>query len=385
MLKIIGKVGVTPKGNYNTSTSYEKLDLVRADGGSYISLTNDNLEPLSNTLAWAISTVDGVSYKLQSDNIATYANLPVGLTLADANKGYTVQSDINGKQAIYVWDGVAFPADGNGLIGGFVAGISVVPDVFEVVDSVDNTAFRVDAAGQTSIAKFSPQTENIIKGLVGSGFDKIRNKKISILGDSISTSNGAAGIATTDTYYGRLIALQGCTVYVNAVSDSCITSGGSAAEDFTADARWSALSASSPDIIIIFGGINDFLQDRPLGTIGDTDKSASFYGGLDYLYKSILNANPNARVFHNLPCHTTYSTGGGLIPEYNGVNYLTDYINAIELVAKRYGVGIINTFQNSGMTCYNINTYAPSDGIHFEEAGHFLVYQTIVSETNILL
>lgn len=42
---------------------------------------------------------------------ATYASLPNGLGVSDAGKGYLVQTD--GK--LYIWDGVAFPAQGSGV------------------------------------------------------------------------------------------------------------------------------------------------------------------------------------------------------------------------------------------------------------------------------
>lgn len=42
---------------------------------------------------------------------ATYADLPSGLTQADAGKAYIVEADGD----LYVWSGAAFPADGNGV------------------------------------------------------------------------------------------------------------------------------------------------------------------------------------------------------------------------------------------------------------------------------
>lgn len=44
-------------------------------------------------------------------SVATYADLPAGLTVDDAGDGYLVDAD--GK--LYVWSGSAFPADGAGV------------------------------------------------------------------------------------------------------------------------------------------------------------------------------------------------------------------------------------------------------------------------------
>lgn len=59
MDKIIGKVGQTPKGEYNGSTIYEYLDVVSFDGSSYVSKINDNNQPLSNLDAWQLNAEKG--------------------------------------------------------------------------------------------------------------------------------------------------------------------------------------------------------------------------------------------------------------------------------------------------------------------------------------
>lgn len=53
---------------------------------------------------------DGAGIEI-AGSVATYANLPTGLTSADAGDGYLVQAD--GK--LYIWDGSAFPANGAGV------------------------------------------------------------------------------------------------------------------------------------------------------------------------------------------------------------------------------------------------------------------------------
>lgn len=53
---------------------------------------------------------DGSSVAI-AGQVATYADLPAGLTEADAGDGYLVDAD----GLLYVWSGTAFPADGNGV------------------------------------------------------------------------------------------------------------------------------------------------------------------------------------------------------------------------------------------------------------------------------
>src|SRR5574337_2045981 len=47
-----------------------------------------------------------------SGRVATYGNLPTGLTAADAGKAYLVDS---APRMVYVWDGTAFPPDTYGV------------------------------------------------------------------------------------------------------------------------------------------------------------------------------------------------------------------------------------------------------------------------------
>lgn len=255
---------------------------------------------------------------------------------------------------------------------------------YEIKDIAGNISFRIRPDGMTEFYQLSPTTLSRLKAALGvmpaAVVKKINGKKIAILGDSISMTTGSSGITEPSTYGGLLALNQNCTIYRDAVGDSRITTGGSAPLDFTYDARWQSLnSVFTPDIVLIFGGVNDFLQDVPLGVLGDTDKAATFYGALDYLYKNCLTRYPNTRIFHMTPLHNKYTSAGGLIPEYNGQNYLTAYVEAIEKTAGRYGVEIIDTYRNSGITCYNITTLAPTDLIHIKEDGHLMVYNTIVN------
>ena len=58
MTKIIGKIGLTPKGDYDKTKSYEILDLVQHEGSSYVSLINNNLTDISSE-SWQLIAVKG--------------------------------------------------------------------------------------------------------------------------------------------------------------------------------------------------------------------------------------------------------------------------------------------------------------------------------------
>ena len=48
----LGKVSITPKGNFISGSMYEKLDLVYSSGSSYLSKIANNLSSLSDTGSW---------------------------------------------------------------------------------------------------------------------------------------------------------------------------------------------------------------------------------------------------------------------------------------------------------------------------------------------
>jgi lysophospholipase L1-like esterase len=263
-----------------------------------------------------------------------------------------------------------------------VKSINTSEDGFHFLDELGRSCFGVRNDGSIYISKLDTDTELMIKGLLGSSFDKVRGKRISILGDSISTLTGGgnAGLIYPQQYWGILESEQNCNTYVNAIGGTTIKVGGQGTA-MSSDTRINTLNSEfEPELIFVFGGVNDFLQDIVIGNLGDTGNSTSFYGALDYMYRKI-QTDYNARVFHILPMHNKFSQSGFTVPEYNGFNYLTDYIKAIREVAARYGVGIINTFDDSGITSFNIDELA-DDGIHVKSEGHRMIYNTIISETN---
>lgn len=57
--KVIGKIGITPKGEYNPGVIYDILDTVSHDGNSYVSRVALNTFPLDDLEAWMLSAKKG--------------------------------------------------------------------------------------------------------------------------------------------------------------------------------------------------------------------------------------------------------------------------------------------------------------------------------------
>ena len=84
-IKILGKVGISPKGEWQSGSLYQRLDLVSYNNGSFISLINDNINhPTSDPLyqQTAASTEEITQDTLQA---ITNANLATQNTIEAIN------------------------------------------------------------------------------------------------------------------------------------------------------------------------------------------------------------------------------------------------------------------------------------------------------------
>lgn len=112
----IGKVSYVHKGIYNSSTTYNRLDVVNYNGSSYVSRTDNNTSSPTDTSAWtllAYSPVKGTDYWttqeladfVQKTDPETIPNKFTFTTLPEANIDPTTNNQFTRKK--YVDDNVA--------------------------------------------------------------------------------------------------------------------------------------------------------------------------------------------------------------------------------------------------------------------------------------
>ncbi len=248
--------------------------------------------------------------------------------------------------------------------------------------------FKVNVInGEVSFEKLESGTKDRVKAQLqipsttttGTSVRRINSKKISILGDSISTSTGGgAGIATEKTYGGLLIANQNCQIFRKAIS------GGTVQTELNSFTRWGHLDDNyTPDVIFVFGGVNDFLNDVLLGQKEDLT-TATFYGSLNVLCKNLVAKYTTSKIIWITPLHNNYSFSNNGSPELNSSTYLYKYVDAIIEICGFYGISIIDGFKNSGLTFQNAGLLT-LDGIHPNEQGHKMLYNLIINECDRLL
>lgn len=210
------------------------------------------------------------------------------------------------------------------------------------------------------------------------------------MGDSISTTD--YGALVPGEIYWQLIqswnnitdmavsAQSGTTVHLTVGTAYEISHPG-----FVDGTRLAALGANGqPGFTLTFGATNDFKGVRAIASIGspaDTSLS-SFYGALKCYFLSLWQAYPKAKHFYITPI---YRADSGF-PIYNSANslYLYQIVDTIKMIAKDYGIIVIDAYQDSGITYLNMstanNTPAVSystDSLHPINTGHLKMAKLI--------
>lgn len=236
---------------------------------------------------------------------------------------------------------------------------------------------------------------------------KYSGKKISILGDSISTygvpgatnqdgtycysyyptatcrysQNGSDSIAfnVNDTYWMRLINMLGATLGINE-SWRGTKVAGSDASAFNNQTRINHLGENgTPDLILVFGGTNDAGNNITIGTFNggvytdyDTAEEiaalpvSTFADAYKAMLIRLMFTYPTSEIVCILPTYTT---------TYYTIQKLDDYVEVIKEACDFFGIKWIDT-RVSGITIFNKQAYL-SDGIHPNVAGMALIANKI--------
>lgn len=240
-------------------------------------------------------------------------------------------------------------------------------------------------------------------------YDRLYGKKVSFLGDSITTYSGynPTGYATyypkgdiddvSKTWWNRLISNTGMQLVKNA-SWSGSTCHGDSLNSSNAYAGCSTARINDlctedtiPDIIIILIGINDFAPyDTPIGDWTPSDvipeestNVGTFSEAYSLMISKIMNKYPKARIF----CCTILQSGGstkdedqtGVYPTKNSSGTtLYEYNNVIKNIANGLGCDVID-MSACGINFWNFDSMT-IDSLHPNSAGALLMAQKAEAE-----
>lgn len=234
-------------------------------------------------------------------------------------------------------------------------------------------------------------------------------KKLSILGDSISTFDGwiPEGYAcffpmdgdvaeVEQTWWQLVLKDTGMELCVNGSSSGSTCIGDSTSADDCrygcSDYRIGDLIGGSgcfPDVIIVYMGTNDFLKSVPLGDNDGTRMVEegvieNFSDAYALMLDKLIASYPNAEIYCcNLPEMGDWGPASGpvFVPFVNGLELTSaDYGKQIETIAAAKGCRIID-FQNCGITAENLEWYV-TDGIHMNPEGMKLLSDAVEKAIN---
>ncbi|MBQ7907672.1 MAG: SGNH/GDSL hydrolase family protein [Clostridia bacterium] len=135
------------------------------------------------------------------------------------------------------------------------------------------------------------------------------------------------------------------------------------------------------DIIVVFGGTNDYGNGQaPLGSIEDRHVF-TFYGAVRVLCVNLVKKYPTATIVFITPLHRWNEEGGIGTWKPEGVEQrpLCDYAHAVKRVCEDCSVPVLDLF-GAGQMPYNYNPWAreySEDGLHPNDKGHVLLAEKI--------
>jgi len=214
---------------------------------------------------------------------------------------------------------------------------------------------------------------------------KLQGKIINFLGDSITEGYGVVDIENNrfDNVLKRLCGLKAVNNY--GIGGTRIAHQFIPSETPRWDLSFCARARDmdkSADIIVVFGGVNDYLHgDAPFGKIGDTSRD-TFCGSVDFLISFLKETYPDAALVFLTPAHCIGDGQPSTSPfKYIEGYPLKNYVNVIEKTAAHYQVPVLNLFEKLGIDpnikedCEKYTT----DGLHFNDKGHFIIAEKLKS------
>ena len=127
------------------------------------------------------------------------------------------------------------------------------------------------------------------------------------------------------------------------------------------------------DIVVVFGGTNDYGHgDAPMGEMCDRTPD-TFYGACHYLFRGLIEKYPTATVVVMTPLHRADESAAASLPTKNAP--LSAVVNAIREVAEFYSLPVVDLYATAGIQPQveaSRIAFCP-DGLHPNDAGNKII------------
>lgn len=230
-------------------------------------------------------------------------------------------------------------------------------------------------ATETSYITFRRKSELVLP----EGDIKWKGRTAAFLGDSITAGmNTSEGKGYWD-YLGEILGLKESIPY--GVAGSCISATSDMGTGIAPFCERYKDIKRDADLIVIFGGTNDYGYNTPLGDENDkTD--VSFYGALYEMLTGLKAEHPKAVIVFMTPLHRVEFGGLSVDKQKNDAGYtLYHYIDAIKKQCENLEIPVIDTNTVYGLnpTDKFVKDNYLTDGLHPNEEGHKILAERIAS------
>ena len=202
---------------------------------------------------------------------------------------------------------------------------------------------------------------------------KLEGIKMGCLGDSITEGVGVTNME--NMYYNRLKRECGIReLYIDGIGGTRIARQQTPSADPVKDSyfipRVDKIDEDC-DLIVVFGGTNDFGHgDAPMGTPDDRTED-TFWGACHVLCEKLIHRFPKSQIVFMSPLHRIFEDNVCGTDKSEPQGTLYDYVDVIRTVTRKYSIPFLDMLQVSGMTPYipiQKELYMP-DGLHPNDEG----------------
>ncbi len=369
--------------------SYRQNEITNKTNLNYYTSGLRELTNIYNNLKYtsSIPLIEEIEGKYLASNSITLGENTTDIILGQINNGITkIYQLTNGRK--YHFTGYNYAS----VCGLCIIGLDryvyyasstqsgVAQESFEYTYEATSDGFIILSTANPSEMPFS--IELIEEGVeVNYETNKLNGLKLGADGDSIMHGNENGNVS-----YATLIAANNnMTLDNKAIGGGTIASGtyhGQTARHWICQ---SVLTINQNcDIIIVNGGVNDYWNSVPLGTLTpdytSTVDSTTFYGGLETLFRNLLSRFPNKKI-----AFVTNHNINNILTQNNNLNLkFRNYYEAIIETAEKYSIPVIDLHKNSQLNTgilsfksYTVN----SDGVHPTTEGYNLFYIPYVTNS----
>lgn len=216
---------------------------------------------------------------------------------------------------------------------------------------------------------------------------ELKGKKIAFLGDSITEG---VGVSSAECRYENILSKK-CElseIFVNAISGSRFAYQINPNEDAKRQLFFCGrafLLPTEADIVVVYGGINDYLHgDAPFGEEGDRG-FMTFCGATRFLMTALRQRFGNKPIVFMTPAHCYYKgvRDSELTSRYPDLadreKPLVAYVETIKKTAKEFGIYVLDLYEKLGIDP-NISEHKVKytvEGLHFNDEGHKVIAECL--------